>query len=194
MIRYNRSEVQTTMKRFSQLFAGAALLSLAAAGLLTGQETKQVHPGKGGSPHVTTSYKMGSQTVSITYGRPLRKNRVIFPDTIPYGKVWRLGADEATTLETTGDLMLGAVHLPAGKYTLYAIPGEKTWTLVVNKQTGQWGTVYKADQDLGRTEMKLAKAASPADQLAITIEGPSNNKVLKVAWDTAVATAPLMMH
>ena len=182
------------MKKLSHSLAGLSLLAIAAVGLLTGQETKQVHPGKGGSPHVTTTYKMDGKTVSITYGRPFKKNREIFGKTIPYGQVWRLGADEATTLEMTGDMMIGPLHVTAGKYTLYAVPGEKEWTLVISKQTGQWGTVYKKEEDYGRTAMKLTKAATPAEQLTITIEGKAGDKVLKIAWDNAVATVPVQMH
>ena len=182
------------MKKLSHSIAGFSLLALAAAGFLTGQETKQVHPGKGGSPHVTTTYKMEGKNVSITYGRPLKKNREIFPATIPYGQVWRMGADEATTLEIGGDMMIGPLHVVAGKYTLYAVPGAKEWTLVISKQTGQWGTVYSKDQDYGRTAMKLTKASSPVEQLTITIEGKADDKMLKVAWDNAVATVPVMMH
>lgn len=182
------------MNKLSQMFAGVSLVALAVAGILSAQETKQVHPGKGGSPHVTTTYNMGGKSVAITYGRPSKKNRVIFGQTIPFGKVWRLGADEATTLEIGADMMIGPLHVVAGKYTLYAIPGEKEWTLVISKQTGQWGTVYKADQDYGRTAMKLTKASSPAEQLTITIEGSGNDRTLKVAWDDAVATVPVQMH
>ena len=83
------------MNKLSQMFAGVSLVALAVAGILSAQETKQVHPGKGGSPHVTTTYNMGGKSVAITYGRPSKKNRVIFGQTIPFGKVWRLGADEA---------------------------------------------------------------------------------------------------
>lgn len=182
------------MKKLSQTLAGMSLFALAVAGLLTAQETKEVHPGKGGSPHVTTTYKMDGKSVSITYGRPLKKNRVIFGQTIPYGQVWRLGADEATTLELGGDMMIGPLHVVAGKYTLYAIPGDKEWTLVISKQTGQWGTVYKKENDYGRTAMKLTKASAPVEQLTITIDGKGDDKVLKVAWDNAVATVPVMMH
>lgn len=182
------------MKKLSQMLAGVSLVALAVVGIVSAQETKQVHPGKGGSPHVTTTYKMDGKTVAITYGRPAKKDRVIFGQTLPYGKVWRLGADEATTLEIGGDMMIGPLHVVAGKYTLYAIPNEKEWTLIINKQTGQWGTVYKDDQDYGRTAMKLTKSSTPVEQLTITIDGQGNEKVLKVAWDDAVATLPVMMH
>ena len=182
------------MNKLSHTLAGLSLFALAVAGLLTAQETKEVHPGKKGSPHVTTTYKMDGKTASITYGRPYKKNRKIFGELEAYGKVWRAGADEATTLETAGDMMIGPLHVVAGKYTLWAIPGEKEWTLVINKQTGQWGTMYNKDQDYGRTAMKLTKAAKPLEQLTITIEGKSDDKVLKFAWDDAVATVPIMMH
>ncbi len=112
------------------------------------------------------------------------------------GKVWRTGADEATTLTTEADLMVGEIHVPAGAYSLFTIPDDGKWTLVLNKTAKQWGAFeYDESQDLGRTAMKVSSLDSPLEQLTITIEPASGkNGVLKVAWDQTVATADIMVH
>ena len=79
------------------------------------------------------------------------RGRKIMGGLVPYGKVWRTGANPATTLITKANLKIGTLDVPAGTYTIYTLPNEDQWLLIVNKQTGQWGTVYHEDQDLGRT-------------------------------------------
>ena len=91
------------------------------------------------SPHESVTGNVGEANLTITYGRPYKKGREIYGGLVPFDEVWRTGADEATTLETDRDLMLGALHVPAGKYALFTIPGESNWTLVVNKVADQWG-------------------------------------------------------
>ena len=88
--------------------------------------------------------------ITIEYGRPYLKGRKVGQELAPYGKVWRTGADEATALTTEVDLNIGGVKMPAGKYTLYTLPSEGTWKLIINKETGQWGTKYDEGQDLAR--------------------------------------------
>jgi len=178
------------MKKLSLTIAGLALL-----GLMFAQETKTLKTGKGGSAHDQSVYKAGDQTITITYGRPVKKGREIFGKLVPYGEVWRTGADEATTIKTTGDLMMGPLHVVAGEYSLFTIPGEKEWTLVLNKTADQWGAFkYDKAMDYGRTPMKVSKAAKPVEQLTITLEGKGSDRTLKIAWDNVVATAPLMVH
>ena len=148
------------------------------------------------SPHESTSGKIAGKKITIEYGRPYKKGRKIFGGLEPLGKVWRTGADEATTLTTETDLMVGEIHVPAGAYSLFTIPDDGKWTLVLNKVAKQWGAFeYDESQDLGRTAMKVSRLDSPLEQLTITIE-PANGKngVLKVAWDQTVATADIMVH
>jgi len=166
-----------------------ALLTLAAALAVVGaplamaapafaQKVISSTPGKGGSPHETVEYKVGAATVTLTYGRPSLKGRSL--DTLaPAGKVYRTGADEATTLKTDRALKIGTLDVPAGTYTLYTLPGSP-WQLIVNKQTGQWGTVYQEGQDLGRTPMTAGTLSAPAEQLTIAVVGSS----LEIHWGT----------
>jgi hypothetical protein len=159
-----------------------------AAGVLTlapmtamAQKVVKTTPGKGGSPHETVEYQVGDATVTIVYGRPYLKGRSL-STLAPNDKVWRTGADEATTLTTTKDLMIGSLAVPAGTYTLYTLPSASGWKLIVNKQTGQWGTVYQEGQDLGRVDLMSSKLSSPAEQLTIAVVKGSGGQTLEVHW------------
>src|SRR6187399_1420151 len=98
------------------------------------------------SPHETTKATIDGAAISVTYGRPSVRGRKIMGALVPYGTVWRTGADEATTLTTDKAIQIGGTSVPAGTYTLYTLPGESAWQLIVNKQTGQWGTEYDQKQ------------------------------------------------
>ena len=111
---------------------------------------------------------------------------------VPYGKVWRTGADEATTLTTDKAIQIGGASLPAGKYTLYTLPGASDWQLIVNKQTGQWGTEYDQKQDLARTPLKKSAPSAPVEQLTISVaKNPAGGGMLKIAWENTELTAPV---
>jgi hypothetical protein len=107
------------------------------------------------SPEATVSQEIGISKVTLVYHRPAVKGRNVWTDLVPPGKVWRLGANDATTLELTHDAKINGNVVPAGKYALFAIPNQNEWTVVVNKQHKQWGAYfYKADQDLVRFNVK----------------------------------------
>lgn len=161
----------------------AAVLAVPAVGLVAAQQ-------KRASPHETVKATVDGATVSVTYGRPYMKGRKIFGGLEPYGRVWRLGADEATILETDKALMFGPLHVNPGKISLYALLDEKEWKLVLNKQVGQWGTEYSAAQDLGRVAMKTEKLTTPVEQLTISIDKNPAGKggLLVIQWETTKAT------
>ena len=153
--------------------------------------TTEIHPGDGGSPHVMTEWVIDEANISITYGRPYLKDRVIGETVDPMvGQVWRLGADEATTLETDAGLMIGDTPIAAGEYTLFVLTTEDVWQLIVNNQTDQWGLAYDESQDLARVDMDLEVLPQPVDQLLISIEGSR----LKIDWGTASASVPLTVQ
>lgn len=176
------------MKRSVCTLAALALAAQFGATVLA-QKTTQVHPGKAGSPHVKSEFVVDGANISITYGRPSLKGR---PEAqmMPPGKEWRTGADEATTLTTDKALMFGSLHVNPGTYTLYTVPNEKEWTLVVSKKTGQWGIPYPAGEDLGRAPMAVSKAPKPAEQLTISIEDGAKGGTLHVDWGTTRASIP----
>ncbi len=155
-----------------------AAASLVLPGPALAQKIISTTQGRGGSRHETVEYKVGPATVTIIYGRPYLKGRSL--DTLaPAGKVYRTGADEATTIKTDKTLQIGTLTVPAGTYTLYTLPGSP-WQLIVNKQTGQWGTQYAEGQDLGRTPMTAGTLTAPAEQLTIAVVGSN----LEVHWGT----------
>jgi hypothetical protein len=120
------------------------------------------------SPHETTEVTLKGKKITIEYGRPFLKGRKVGQELAPYGKVWRTGADEATTLTTEIDLNIGGLKVPAGKYTIYTLPSEGTWKLIINKQTGQWGTKYDESQDLGRVDMTKSALPQSVEQFTIS--------------------------
>ncbi len=158
---------------------------------LAAQKTTEVHPGTGGSPHVRTDWTIHGANISIEYGRPYLKGRTVGKEVAPFGQPWRTGADQATTLKTDKDLKFGALGVPAGTYTLYTLPGETEWQLIVSRKTGQWGIPYPGeDQDLGRVPMKVGKTRAPAEQLTISIDPTDTGGILRIEWGTTSASVP----
>ncbi|MEZ5293376.1 MAG: DUF2911 domain-containing protein [Vicinamibacterales bacterium] len=154
-----------------------------AAGVGTAQEQRV-------SPHETVKGTIDGANVSITYGRPAMKGRKIFGGLVPYGQIWRTGADEATVLETDKALMFGPIHVNPGKISLYSLIDEKTWRLVLNKQVGQWGTDYNQAQDLGRVPMRVEKLSTPVERLTISLDKNPAGKggVIVIQWETTKAS------
>jgi hypothetical protein len=147
------------------------------------------------SPHETISTDVGSHKITVTYGRPYMKGRKIAGGLVPYGKVWRTGADEATTLKTDVDLDVNGLKVPAGEYSVFTLPTKDGWTLIVNKVAKQWGAFkYAEADDLGRTPMQVSKASSPVEQFTISLRPAGSNAVtLKMEWENTVATATLKL-
>jgi len=176
--------------RSMQIAAAVVALTVTTA---AAQKVVSTKMGGGGSPHETVEWSVGGAKITITYGRPFLKGRSL--DTLaPAGKIWRTGADAATTLTTDKALMFGSLMVPAGTYTLYTVPGPTTWKLVVSKQTGQWGTEYREEMDLGRADLKVEKLPKPADQFTISIVEAGGSPTLNLDWGTTRATTPFMVH
>jgi hypothetical protein len=117
------------------------------------------------------------------------KGRKIFGDLVPYGKVWRTGANEATAFSTPIDLTIGGTKVPAGNYTLYSLPTDNSWKLIINKQTGQWGTEYDEKQDLARIDMKVSKTAQPVEQFTISFDKTGQDSAnLILEWENTRGT------
>ncbi|MFT4113218.1 DUF2911 domain-containing protein [Silvibacterium sp.] len=145
------------------------------------------------SPPAQTSVTLGGKDVTIYYCAPSMRGRKIFGGLVPYGQWWRTGANTSTTIKTETSLEIGTLKVPAGTYTLYTLPSEANWTLIVNKQTGQWGTVYKQDMDFGRTGMTRAPApSSPVETFKIDFENTKGKKTqLHLIWDTTDVYVPV---
>jgi hypothetical protein len=149
------------MKRL-MILSGALLLNLAVA---IGQEKKPV-----ASPPATVTETIASGAViKIDYAQPSVKGRTVGGDIAPFGKVWRTGANTATIFEVSKDVTVEGKPLPAGKYSFFTIPGEKEWTVIFNKQTGQWGTQYKESEDFLRVVVKTGKTPQFTEKLTYAI-------------------------
>lgn len=137
------------------------------------------------SPATTASGKVKDATITINYSSPAVKGRKVFGGLVPYDKVWRAGANEATLFETDKDIKVEGKDLPAGKYSLYAIPGEKEWSIIFNKQTGQWGIKRGGDssrdaaQDALTVTAKPKKSASLNERLAYDV----TNNGFTLRWE-----------
>ena len=176
------------MKR-SLLILTAALMAAVFGTALDAQKTTPLATGGGGSPHVRTDWNIHGANISIEYGRPFVKGRAL-KEVAPYGAEWRTGSDQATTLKTDKPLKFGTLNVPAGTYTVYTVPGEKEWQLVISKKTGQWGIPYPAGQDLGRAPMTAETLTTPATQLTIAIDSSATGGTLRVQWGTTGASVP----
>ena len=166
----------------------AACIGLTALIGVQAQTTKPMP-----SPPADTSQTVDGKTVSIHYNAPSMRGRKIFGGLVPYDKVWRTGANPATALKTDVNLKIGTASVPAGSYTLYTLPSTGTWKLIINKQTGQWGTKYDQSQDLARVDMKTETLSSPQEVMSITLE-PFQDKTssLHVRWETTDASVPVV--
>lgn len=177
----------TTLKIVTERVARAPLDSLATAFAARDQA------GRGfgqASPRDSLTARVGEASVSVNYGRPSLRGRTAAV-LLPAGQVWRTGANQATHFRTDRDLLVGGTRVPAGAYTLWTIPGPTEWTLIVNRQTGQWGTVYDPAQDLARVPMKVERLARPVETFAIAVEPQGAGSVLALTWENVRATVPV---
>jgi hypothetical protein len=171
------------------LTSAFALTFLVSAVATAGaQQTTEIHPGKGGSPHVRSSWKIDGASIVIEYGRPALKGRAD-ADLMPAGRPWRTGADEATTITTDRPLTFGTVKLEPGTYTINTQPGP-TWELIFGRlgKPGQWGVPYQAPLEISRAPMAGGKTAKPVELLTISIDDTPAGGTLRIEWGTTSAT------
>jgi hypothetical protein len=142
------------------------------------------------SPAASTSCDLGGgKTVKTDYSSPRMKGRKIFGDLVPFGEVWRTGANEATTFVASADVNVGGKTVPAGSYTIFTVPTADKWTLIVNKKTGEWGIPYKYESDeLARVDMKVSKLPSPVENFTIAYDKSAGGCTLRIDWETTRAS------
>jgi hypothetical protein len=134
----------------------------------------------------------GGKTIKTDYSSPRMKGRKIFGGLVPFGEVWRTGANEATTFVTGSDVMVGGKTIPAGSYTIFTIPNSDKWTLIINKKTAEWGIPYKYEADeLARVDMKVSKLPSPVENFTISYEKHGNGCTLNMEWETTRASVDI---
>lgn len=166
------------------------VLCLLAAGALA-QPGKPPLPRVPLSPRATEVIAVGTGQVQVEYSRPFAKGRKIFGGLVPWGTVWRTGANAATTLKTNVGLTLGDAAVPKGTYTLYTLPGEKAWKLIVNRQTGQWGTEYDPKMDVVRIDMKVETRADTLEAFTISLlPEDAFRGSLRISWEKLTVSVP----
>jgi hypothetical protein len=147
------------------------------------------------SPRDTAHAMIGNAMVMVDYGRPHQRGRQIFGGVVPYGEVWRTGANAATQFTTSAPITLAGLSLPAGTYTLWTVPHVGRVDLIVNKQTGQWGTEYSRTQDLGTVAMRSDSVDTPVEKFTISIEpDDARHGTLAMAWGTFRWTVPIVVQ
>ncbi|MGO8796675.1 MAG: DUF2911 domain-containing protein [Candidatus Sulfotelmatobacter sp.] len=145
------------------------------------------------SPPASAKCDLGAgKTIETNYSSPRMKGRKIYGGLVPFGEVWRTGANEATTFVNSADVEVGGKTIPAGSYTIFTVPNQDSWKLIINKKTGEWGIPYKYESDeLARVDMKVSKLPSPVENFTITYEKSANGCTMHIDWETTRASVDL---
>jgi hypothetical protein len=195
-MRLHPSHPRISSFRTLAALASVALLAVASTALTAQMGAAPGQPPKPmPSPPATASVTVAGGTIDIRYNTPQMRGRKIMGGLVPYGKVWRTGANPATTLITSVPLKFGSLLVPAGTHTLYSLPSADTWQLILNNQTGQWGLTYNQGMDLGRIPMQSKPMAAPQEGMSLSFENTTPTSTeLHIRWETTdryvVITAP----
>jgi hypothetical protein len=172
---------------FAVIFVGVAIL--AVSGYAQDQS-----PRPSPAANANCSFADG-KTVTVVYSSPRAKGRKIYGGLVPYGKVWRAGANEATTIAIDTDVTIGGKTIPAGTYTVFTIPNEDKWTMIINKTTKNakggplWGVPYPGEEgDFARVDMKASKLGSPVENFTISFDKSGSGCLMNLDWETTRAS------
>jgi hypothetical protein len=148
------------------------------------------------SPHESTSGTIDGSEITITYGRPSMRGREVFGRLVPYGRVWCPGADEATTLDSTHDLRLGDLLIPAGPHTIWMLPTPDKWTLIVSKEPSGFHTNYNSSADLGHVDVRKRSLDAPVEQLtfAVVKNPEGRGGLVTMSWETTEVSVPFTVQ
>ena len=149
----------------------------------------RIYP-KSFSPEDQALYRSGDAYIEVNYCRPSKEERIIFGELVPYGEVWRTGANEATTISFNEDYSINDKVLKAGKYSLFTIPGPDKWTIIFNEQTGQWGTVYNEDRDVLRVNVESESTSQTIEQFTVEYEKKYDTVFVIMKWDNTQVSVP----
>ena len=171
------------------------LLALGLVGSFAGMAQFGPSRSKYTSPAVSTTTLIAGKKISVDYYSPSMHGRKIMGELVPYGTVWCTGANIATKLTTEAPLHMGDLNLPKGEYSIWTLPTEKEWTLIVNKETGQFHLSYNASLDLGRTKMNLKSIKVPVERFRIEVRPDGGNKgTLALIWENTEASIPFTVQ
>jgi len=179
------------MRKRLIVFSTALVLLLAMAA-----SSSQAQFGMGGprqSPAAKAECKFpDGKTVHVDYSSPRMRGRKIFGELVPYGEVWRTGANAATSFLVDTDVMVGGTRVPAGSYTLFILPKESGWTLIISKATGEWGIPYPGEsQDLARVPMNVSKLPAPVEEFTIAFDHAGGGCTMRFDWETTRASVEI---
>lgn len=152
---------------------------------------------KAHSPQETVTYNQDDLQVSVAYSRPYKKDRTIFGELLPYGEVWRTGANEATVFTTSQDLRIDGQSLPAGTYTLWTIPTARQWTVLFNEKSYDWGLNFDGTSphdpaaDVVSVDVPVQAPTGPVEQF--TIRFVNNPLAMVLEWDDAQVSIPMQL-
>jgi hypothetical protein len=142
------------------------------------------------SPAASAQCKFAdSKSIKVDYSSPRAKGRQIYGGLVPYGQVWRTGANEATTFVTDANLSIGGKDIPAGSYTIFTVPSQNKWQLIVNKKNAEWGIPYKYEADeLGRFDMSVSKTSGPVENFTISFHEMGDGCHMYMDWENTRVT------
>ena len=144
------------------------------------------------SPSQTVQQEFGISSMQLIYSRPSMRGRKVFGDLVPYGKVWRTGANQATRVKFSDDVMIGGQPLKAGEYALYTIPSENEWEVIINKGSADWGTNYKQEDDILRVKVKPARLNDAVETFTMQFENVKPTSAdLKIMWEKTAVAIPI---
>jgi Protein of unknown function (DUF2911) len=171
-------------------FALIAVSLFAVASLASAQMNMSDDKSKRPSPPASAACKFSDgKTIKIDYSSPRAKGRKIFGEAsekalVPYGQIWRTGANDATTFVTDTNLNVGGKAVPAGSYTIFTVPKADAWSLAISKKTGEWGTDYPGEkEDLVRVPMSVSKTSAPVENFTIAFDQAGGKCTLRMEWE-----------
>ncbi|HBH24140.1 MAG TPA: hypothetical protein DDY13_12045 [Cytophagales bacterium] len=143
------------------------------------------------SPEAISTYQNENISIEVKYCQPHKKGRVIFGNLVSYGEIWRTGANEATVVKFSDDVLINDKVLNAGKYSLFTIPDKNNWTVIFNEQTGQWGTMYKEKRDILRVDVSPEHSKEVQEVFTIDLTGEDQNVTMTLHWDKTRVSIPI---
>ncbi len=182
------------MKKFALIAVSLFAVATLASAQMNMSDDKSKRP----SPPASAACKFSDgKTIKIDYSSPRAKGRKIFGEAsekalVPYGQIWRTGANDATTFVTDTNVTVGGKAVPAGSYTIFTVPKADAWSLVISKKTGEWGTDYPGEkEDLVRVPMTVSKTSAPVENFTIAFDQAGSKCTLQVEWENTRASVEI---
>jgi hypothetical protein len=182
------------MKKFALIAVALCAVATLASAQMNMSDDKSKRP----SPPASAACKFSDgKTIKIDYSSPRAKGRKIFGEAsekalVPYGQIWRTGANDATTFVTDTNLNVGGKAVPAGSYTIFTVPKADAWSLVISKKTGEWGTDYPGEkEDLVRVPMTVSKTSAPVENFTIAFDQAGSKCTLRIEWENTRASVEI---